>query len=153
AGAAFIALNPLHAIANRQPYNTSPYLPENSLYRNFLYLDVEKTPGYEGDESLCAEIEALRSTEFVEYERVAQAKLFALGAAFERFLASGGAAEFEDYVNAEGVLLHAYAVYCALDEEMHRRDPDVWIWTQWPCEYQDPGSAAVAEFARKNSRR
>ncbi len=46
AGAAFVALNPLHAIANRQPYNTSPYLPQSSLYRNFIYLDVEKTPGF-----------------------------------------------------------------------------------------------------------
>jgi 4-alpha-glucanotransferase len=43
AGCAFIALNPLHAIPNRQPYNTSPYLPQCSLYRNFLYLDVGRT--------------------------------------------------------------------------------------------------------------
>ena len=41
-GIDFIALNPLHAIPNRQPYNTSPYLPQCSLYRNFIYLDVER---------------------------------------------------------------------------------------------------------------
>ena len=41
AHASFIALNPLHAIYNRRPYNTSPYLPECIFYPNYLYLDVE----------------------------------------------------------------------------------------------------------------
>jgi hypothetical protein len=41
-GVDFIALNPLHAIHNRQPYNTSPYLPNSVFYRNPIYIDVER---------------------------------------------------------------------------------------------------------------
>ena len=45
-GTSFIALNPLHAIANRQPYNTSPYLPNSIFYRNPIYLDIEAIPDF-----------------------------------------------------------------------------------------------------------
>jgi 4-alpha-glucanotransferase len=147
AGCAFIALNPLHAIPNRQPYNTSPYLPQCSLYRNFLYLDVERT----GPVSLTAderhEIEFLRSTEFVEYERVAALKLAVLARVFAVF---EGAPDFDAYVAGQGAHLHDFAVYCALDAEMHRRDPNIWLWTDWPEQFHDPRSAAVAEFAREH---
>jgi 4-alpha-glucanotransferase len=149
AGVAFIALNPLHAIPNRQPYNTSPYLPECSLYRNFIYLDVERI----GDAHVDAgEIEALRAAEFVEYERVAQLKLRAMDILFSRFLASGGAADFDRYIESEGAPLHDFAVYCALYQEIHGRFPDIWLWTDWPAEYRDPRSPAVAAFASEHQR-
>ena len=153
AGAEFIALNPLHAIANRQPFNTSPYSPLNLLYRNFLYIDVERAPGYQREPAFCDEIITLRAAEFVEYERVAEVKLLALAAAFDRFLSSGSAPEFEAYIQAEGETLQAWAVYCALDEAMHQRDPNVWVWTQWPRELQNPRSPEVATFASEYSQR
>jgi 4-alpha-glucanotransferase len=150
AGAAFLALNPLHAIANRFPYNTSPYLPQCAFYRNFIYLDVEKVGDPKLDDSMRQEIQELRDSEFVEYERVAQLKLAALSRIFEEF---PGSPEFDQYVQDEGQLLEDYATYGALDEEMHRRDPNVWLWTQWPAEYQDPRSDAVREFARQHRHR
>ena len=153
AGAAFVALNPLHAIANRQPYNTSPYLPQSSLYRNFLYLDVEKAPGFLREDWMEREIEELRESDLVEYERVARVKLAALSDAFDRFLAYGGDTAFDAYVAAEGSALHDFAVYCTLDEAMHRQNPHVWIWTDWPAEYHDPHSSGVAEFASRNRAR
>ena len=127
AGAAFIALNPLHAIANRQPYNTSPYLPQSSSFRNFLYLDVERVPGFVSEADVAEEARALRETEFVEYERVAALKLRSLSKAFARFSEVDPEPAFESYRLAEGEELHQYAVYCALDEEMHRRDPYLWL--------------------------
>ena len=151
AGAAFIALNPLHAIANRQPYNTSPYLPQSALYRNFLYLDVEKTPGFLREDWM--ELERSNNCarpDFVEYERVLCVKLKALSAGFDRFLDQGGAPGFEAYIEREGAALDDFAVYCALDEAMHRQNPNVWIWTDWPAEYHDPHSPAVQEFAREH---
>ena len=47
AQASFVALNPLHAIYNRRPYNTSPYLPECIFYPNYLYLDVESIADFQ----------------------------------------------------------------------------------------------------------
>lgn len=144
AGAAFIALNPLHALPNRQPYNTSPYLPECSLYRNFIYLDPERVPGFSMEDADAAEIQALRTGDFVEYERVAAVKLRALRAAFARF---GGSAEFDAFCAQEGALLHDYAVYCSLWAHIHAEHPSTWLWTSWPEPYRDARSAAVAEFA------
>ncbi len=153
AGAHFVALNPLHAIANREPYNTSPYLPQSSLFRNFIYIDVEKAPGYLPAEWMAREAAELRATELVEYERVAKLKLTVLGQAFDRFLEHGGSAEFDAYVASQDRSLHDFAVYCALDEAMHQRDANVWLWTQWPEEYRDPHSNAVEEFAQENRAR
>ena len=39
-------MNPLHAIHNRRPFNTSPYLPNCIFYQNFIYLDVEGMEDY-----------------------------------------------------------------------------------------------------------
>ena len=59
-------------------------------------------------------------------------------------------AAFEEFARIEGTLLHDFAVFCALDEDIHRRNPEVWLWKDWPAEYQDPRSPAVAEFAEQH---
>jgi 4-alpha-glucanotransferase len=151
-GVQFLALNPQHAIPNRQPYNTSPYLPQSSLFRNFLYLDVEKVAELEISEPLRREIEKLRSTEFVEYEAVAALKLAALRSLYAHFRDAGGSPDFDRFVESEGAPLHDFAVYCSLDEEMHRQDPNVYLWTDWPEEYRDPKSPAVSRFAKEHER-
>jgi 4-alpha-glucanotransferase len=166
-GASFVGLNPLHAIHNRRPFNTSPYLPNSIFYQNFLYLDVEGMEDFVNSRrartlrerpDVAGEIEALRAAEFVEYERVSCLKLRFLKLAFLRFLRDrrqGGprAQHFVDYCAREGELLETFATYCALDEVMHARNPDVWIWTQWPEEYRDPRSEAVRAFRKKYWRR
>ena len=165
-GANFVALNPLHAIHNRRPFNTSPYLPNCIFYQNFLYLDIEGMEDYAA--SRCArrlresaavvrEIEELRAAEFVEYERVSALKLRVLKLAFVQFLrewrrGTPRTREFDAFRAREGELLDRFAVYSALDEYLHRRNPNLWLWTEWPAEYREPESAETRAFAKKHWR-
>lgn len=159
AGAAFVALNPLHAIGNRLPYNASPYLPNCTFYRNFLYIDVERVPGFAASAACqallrrCAPLlESLRQAPFVQYEAVAKLKLRFLKQLYREFRLQPDQSAFRSYLAAEGQLLRRYALYCALDEILHKRNPDVWIWPQWPAEFQDPESPAVDAFAAAHPR-
>jgi 4-alpha-glucanotransferase len=164
--ASFVGLNPLHAIHNRRPFNTSPYLPNSVFYQNFLYLDVEGIEDYQqsrraGERRVraetCSEIEQLRAAPFVEYERVAALKLQFLKLAFARFLRewranSPRALQFRAFLDQEGELLEKFATYCALDEYLHKRDPKLWIWPDWPTQFRDPASPAVQAFRAKHWR-
>lgn len=151
----FIALNPLHAIHNRAPYNTSPYLPNSIFYRNFLYLDVESVRGYASIRERFENAETreamarLRAAEIVAYEQVASLKRRALDLIFD---AHPPGAECAKWIANEGDLLRRYATYCALDEFLHARNPDLWVWPDWPEEYRDPESPAVKRFAAEHER-
>jgi len=144
----FIALNPLHAIHNRRPYNTSPYLPNSIFYRNFLYLDVESVAGYQPVEDP-AELERLRQAPTVEYEQVAALKRKALDRIFET---NPPGPECLAWIEKEGELLRLYATYCALDEYLHAANPNLWIWPDWPEKYRNPVGPAINTFTRKNPR-
>ena len=162
----FVGLNPLHAIHNRRPFNTSPYLPNSSFYQNFIYLDVEGMQDFVAcrraqrwwkSAEVSAGIAALRDSPFVEYERVAALKLKFLKLAFVQFLQewranTARAREFQSFLDREGDLLVKFATYSALDEYLHRRDPDLWVWTKWPDEYRDPHSPETVAFRAKHWR-
>lgn len=144
--AAFLALNPLHAIQNRRPYNSSPYLPNGTFCRNFLYLDVTAVPGYVETPEILAEAAALRASEVVEYERIAALKLDVLSKIYAQHPPND---EAKAWIAAEGDLLHLYCIYAALDEHLHAENPELWIWPDWPAEFRDPGSPAVTAFAQQ----
>ena len=164
--ASFVALNPLHAIQNRQPFNTSPYSPNSIFYQNYLYLDVEAIEEFARSarvrelrhrSDICAELEELRGAAFIDYERVSVLKLRFLKLMFADFLRewrgrSQRAQEFRRFQEREGLLLERFATYCALDEHLHRRNPKVWTWPQWPPKYRDPDGPATAAFRQKHWR-
>jgi len=167
AHASFIALNPLHAIYNRRPYNTSPYLPECIFYPNYLYLDVESIADFQqsrraqrlwSQPETQRQLAALRDSEYVEYEQVSAWKLRFLKLAFAEFLreyraGSARALEFRGFLAQEGDLLERFATYCALGDHLHAHDPDLWTWPDWPAPYRDPDSPETAAFRKKHWRR
>ena len=160
-GFSFIGVNPLHALHNRVPFNTSPYLPLSIYYKNLIYIDIERVPEFES--SRCAQalleshriqqkIQEARTAEFVEYEQVASLKKRFLKLLYREFLSSPNperARSFEEYCACEGELLDKFALYCALDEILHKQDRNRWTWRDWPEPYQRADSDAVRAFAQQ----
>ncbi|MBL8217354.1 MAG: 4-alpha-glucanotransferase [Bryobacterales bacterium] len=161
----FLALNPLHSIDNRQPYNISPYLPKSALFRNPLYLDIDSIPEIQrsplaqrilASPGFQQQLADLRHAEFVEYEAVWKRKDFFLRLAYRQFLREADPARqsaFLEFCAAQGDKLDKYATHCALWDWLHRRDPNLWIWPHWPAAYQDPESPEVRDFAQHHARR
>jgi 4-alpha-glucanotransferase len=164
-GFEFIGLNPLHALHNRIPYNTSPYLPLSVYYKNLIYIDIERVPEFQtsvqaqtlfNSPGMQAEIAALRDSEFVVYHGVDSLKERFLKVLYREFAkpqshASPRFKSFEAYCCREGDLLHKFALYCALDEILHQQDGNRWTWRDWPLEYQSPDSDASGAFAREHT--
>lgn len=167
-GVAFLGLNPLHVLHNREPYNISPYLPLSAYFRNPIYLDVEATEDFkacpvaqrivQGD-AFQAELASLRDAGQVCYEPIARMKRGILRLSFRRFLRdewSKGTARarlFDAWRTKQGDLLERFAVYCALDEVLHMRDRELWIWPDWPEAYRSPENPKVHQFAEAHWRR
>jgi 4-alpha-glucanotransferase len=165
-GFSFVGLNPLHALHNRAPFNTSPYLPLSIYYRNPIYLDIEAVPEFRNSrraqcllESVRVQrtIRELREAEFVQYSEVDCLKrrfLKTLYREFRRQKSDGGQRNrlFAEYCEREGDLLQKYALYRTLDEALHRQDRKRWTWREWPAEYQSPDTEEARQFAREHPR-
>jgi (1->4)-alpha-D-glucan 1-alpha-D-glucosylmutase len=135
-GAAVVGVNPLHATQG------SPYSPSSRLALNFMYLDIEAIPEFA--KSRAAQklvstpafqrmLQRLRSAELVDYAGVGPAKREVLELLFKE--------------TRRRPKPTAFSIFEALREKYGGG------WENWPEEYRDPKSRAVAAFARKNAHR
>ncbi len=162
-----VGLNPLHAIFNKRPYNSSPYLPSSRIFRNFIYLDVTAVEDFSecsGALDLLAApqtralIQRLRTEEHVNYEEVSDLKLDVLKRLYRTFLENQGKSyrhearwvEFEKYRKSEGIYLERFATFCALRDHFQSAPPYTSNWHEWPEPFLDPSSEGVMRFAREN---
>ena len=124
-GAAFVGVNPLHALHNRG-MDVSPYSPVSRLFRNPLYLDVENVPELRDAPELRAQLASpdlrrqlaqLRAAQRVDYERVTSLKLGMLER-LHRVFAERASAErrrvYDDWCASREPELTDYATYMAL---------------------------------------
>ena len=144
-GADGVGLNPLHALFDDKPADCSPYSPNSRLFLNALYIDVEQIPEFEAGGEAHKAAARLREGHFVDYKGVAELKLRALRAAFEKFRVLPGAgrrADFDAFRAERAPLLSRFACFEVL---RHRFDQ---AWWEWPAEWRTPDDAKCAELRR-----
>jgi len=162
-GAAFVGLNPLHALFPGNPWHFSPYSASSRQFLNVLYIAVEQVPDFaECREARArvtapefqARLERLRATRNVDYPGVADAKLPLLRQLHQHFrrehLAQGTprAAAFRAYVALRGEALQLHALHDAIYDHLAAQDRDrYWGWPVWPDDLRDPRHPGVQAFA------
>jgi 4-alpha-glucanotransferase len=166
-GAAFIGLNPLHALFPGNPWQFSPYSPSSRHFLNVLYIAVERVAEF----AHCAEAQAvvraadfqaelarLRSTPCVDYPGVTRVKLRILKLLHAQFRRDGSAqaaaraAEFQAYRVERGESLRRHALHDAIDEHLRAIDGQYyWGWPMWPADLRDPAHSGVQAFERSHA--
>ena len=162
AGAAFVWLNPLHALFPSNPRHCSPYSASSRHFLNVLYVAVERLPEFAectearqavADDAFQAELARLRATTHVDYPAVARAKLGILERLYAHFarahVAAGTARgrQFEAFKARRGETLRLHALHDAIDEHLRGQGGEFWGWPVWPAGLQRPDAPGVAGFA------
>ena len=157
AGAAFVGLNPLHALFPHDPSNPSPYSPNSRLARNIFYIDPRRVPEFDrliAREKPEATRQRCLAAEQVAYAEVYESKLEVFERLYRLFkLEELRTAEFRRWKAGEGAALVGFAVHEALTEKLRAEDSSRWGWPVWPMEYRDPNSDAVKRFTCEHSDR
>ncbi len=167
-GASFVGLNPLHAVPNRG-LAFAPYSPSSRLYRNVLYLDLERVPELGHSEAARRLLDdpgrrrrraELRASARIDHEAVLDLSLPVLEE-LHRFFAAGRAAgrggsralAYEKYLREEGPSLIDFCTWEVLSGHLGDPGHPNCVWTSWPEEYRDPRSARVDAFRREHAAR
>lgn len=159
-GAAFVGVNPLHALRNRG-HAISPYGPVSRLFRNVLYIDVEAIPetaasadGHTLVDRARARLAKLRAASHLDYEAVMAVKRPVLEAAHRAFVEHHRDRDtprghaYTAYVEAQGEALDDFATWCVLDEREDGRP-----WQEWPAELRQAHGPAVRAFRERERER
>lgn len=155
ADGAFVLVNPIHAASPVDPMEPSPYLPVTRRFANPVYLDmtpvIDAAAAASDPETravvtwLQERARALSREDVIDWAEAWRLKKDALTALWPAGITD--VERFQAYVNAQGVALQDFSLWCALAEDHGPR------WQEWPADLRDVRSPAVtAAFAEKEDR-
>lgn len=135
AGAAAIAISPVHAQFSADIHRFSPYSPSSRIQSNVLHAGLDLPSG---------KAAALEALELVDWPEAARLRLEALHAAYSAQTEAEREA-LSRYRAEQGSALETHAVFEALHAVQFAKGQ--WHWRTWPAGLQHPDGPEVRAFA------
>ncbi|OOL34567.1 4-alpha-glucanotransferase [Pseudomonas sp. FSL W5-0299] len=159
-GAEALAISPLHAMFGSDTQRYSPYSPSSRLFLNSLYAAPGAILGERAWRAaidatgLAAELQHLEEQPLIDWPVAAEAKHRLLQALYEGFVQGEHPlhADFSSFRHAAGEALENHCRFEAIQEARATKGETL-DWREWPEQWRDPRSAALAEFAEENAGR
>ncbi|MGF0238227.1 4-alpha-glucanotransferase [Rhodococcus sp. IEGM1300] len=159
-GAEALAISPLHAMFSSDTHRYSPYSPSSRLFLNSLYASPGAILGERALRTaidatgLAAELKRLEALPLIDWPVAAEAKHRVLQALYEGFVQGEHPlhADFSSYRHASGEALENHCRFEAIQESRAAKGENL-DWREWPEQWRDPRSVALAEFAEENASR
>ncbi|RTL85105.1 MAG: glycogen debranching enzyme GlgX [Hyphomicrobiales bacterium] len=152
AGAALVAINPLHALFSQDRTRASPYYPSDRRFLDPLAIDLAELPEAAFDPDAAR---ALSLRERVDYEDVEALKRPAFEKAFSQFDAlarrrpeADSVRSFSRFCAEGGDALHRFALFETIAEMRGGED-----WRRWPQALRGGDGAALAAVADRHAER
>lgn len=147
-GAAALAISPVHALFAADPARFSPYAPSSRLFLNGLYADPVAVLGAElgglGDQA--------SGDDLIDWAQAIPARMAALRRVHARFKAAAPAglrADLQRFEAEGGDDLRGHARFESIHGRFFARN-GAQGWPEWPEDFHDEASPAVAAFATKH---
>lgn len=157
-GADALAISPLHAMFNSDHHRYSPYSPSSRLFLNSLYAAPGAILGERALRTaidatgLAEELHRLEQQPLIDWPAASAAKQRLLRALYDGFCQGEHPLheDFSSFRHSAGEALENHCRFEALQAERAARGESI-DWREWPQQWRDPGSAALAEFAEQNA--
>ncbi|MEB2518093.1 4-alpha-glucanotransferase [Pseudomonas sp. YuFO20] len=159
-GAEALAISPLHAMFANDTHRYSPYSPSSRLFLNSLYCAPGAILGERAMRTaidatgLAAELKHLEELPLIDWPTAAEAKHRLLQALYEGFVQGEHPlhADFSSFRHAGGEALENHCRFEAIQEARLAQGQSL-DWREWPEQWRNPRSAALADFAEENAGR